>query len=236
VVGFFEYRIVLLRRARKAQEEFSFRLIESQEAERKRIAAELHDGLGQELLLIKNRLQMINAESEQPVMIRNQVEEISKTTSRAIADMRAISAALRPSALEHIGLTKAIEWMVEQVETTSKMKVEKSLENIDGLLRAEQEIHLFRIVQEGLNNVIKHSSASEATLEIARQAQGIEMSLFDNGRGFDVKQISPSPGGAGLGLTGLAERARVLGGTLDILSAPGRGTRLTVLIPLSPEK
>ena len=236
IFGFFGLRIRALQRARQAQEAFSSRLIELQETERKRIAAELHDGLGQELLLIKNRLQVISGIPDQQERVVSEVKTMAQTTSRAITDLRAMSSALRPITLEQIGLTKAIQWMAEQVAAASTVKFEILVENVDGVLKPDHEIHFYRIIQEGLNNIVKHSEATEATLEVSHDEAGLQMSLFDNGKGFDLKrQNQNGMSRSSFGLTSMTERAKVLGGKLDVLSSLGRGTRLVLLVPLTPE-
>ena len=226
-------RVLRLQQERAAQQTFTRQLILSQENERKRVAAELHDGLGQNLLLIKNRLVMATARQADPAELNRQLEAATAATTRAIGEVRSISQALRPAALEQIGLTKAMEWMVEQSGEGSATKFSAELDNIDGLLAPEMEMNLFRIVQEGLNNITRHARADQVILEIQREAGGLRVSLFDNGCGFDVQERRAGVGaGRGLGLTGMDERVKYLGGSLDLQSAPGRGTRITVQIPL----
>ena len=227
------HRMAGLEKKRAAQEAFTRQLLHSQENERKRVASELHDGLGQDLLLIKNRLNLLAAGSNHTPEVARQLAEISASATQAIADVRTISHALRPSALEQVGFTKAIEWMVEQIAEASGIRFSTELDEIDGLLGSDQEINLYRIVQEGLNNVIKHSQASQVILEIKREPVSISVSLFDNGRGFDP-ELTGHNGVArpSFGLTGIRERAKVLGGFVILQSAPGSGTRLTLNVPL----
>ena len=220
-----------LDRRHAAQEKITRQLILSQENERHRVASELHDGLGQDLLLMKNHLGML-AEKVTPD-VSKQLLEISTFTSQAIAEVRSISHALRPSALEQVGLTKAIEWMVDQIAQTSTAKYSSELENIDGVLKADMEINLYRIAQEALNNVIKHSQATEVIVQLAREPEAIVVSVFDNGRGFE-KKSSERNGSVhgGFGLSNMAERAKVLGGRIEIQSNAGGGTRLTLQVPI----
>jgi two-component system, LuxR family, sensor kinase FixL len=221
------------KQAEAARLDFTRRLIASQENERKRIAAELHDSLGQELLLVKNRLAMAAARQADSAELMQQLDAATVATARAIAEVRAISHALRPAALDEVGLTKAIEWMAEQLGETSTTKFSTDLDNIDGLLAPEMEMTLFRILQEGLSNVVRHSGAAQLILEVKREETGVRASLFDNGRGFDLEKLPAQAGpGRGLGLLGMRERVSYLGGNLEIQSAPARGTRLTVQIPL----
>jgi len=145
-------------------------------------------------------------------------------TTRAIGELRTISHALRPAALEQVGLTKAIEWMVEQVGEGSTTKFSAELDTIDGLLAPEMEMNLFRIIQEGLKNITQHAGAAQVILEAKREAAGLRVSLFDDGRGFDAEKLRAEPQARrGLGLASIEERAKYLGGSLDVQSAPGRG-------------
>jgi signal transduction histidine kinase/ligand-binding sensor domain-containing protein len=231
VFGLYELRVFQHKRARAVQESFARRLIESQEQERKRLAHELHDSLGQSLQVIKGRTQLGSRQVSNPAQCAQQFEEIDDTVSRAIQEVRSISHALRPAELDQLGLTKAIEWMVENVSVASTARFASELENLDGLFSPEMEICLYRIIQEGLNNVVKHAAATEVILELKRDSNAVRFSLLDNGRGF-LKTNRKSNGS--LGLESIAERAKFLGGTFEIQSAPGKGTRLTVSLAVPP--
>jgi len=222
-----------LEKERLAKQDFARRLIMSQENERKRIAAELHDGLGQDVLLIKNRLAMAAARKADPAELTSQLEAAIAATVRAVGEIRNISQALRPASLDQVGLTKAIEWMISQFGESSTTKFSADVDNIDGLLSPEMEIHLFRAIQEGLNNISRHSGASRAILEVKREKDRLRVSLFDDGRGFDPGQ----PGDQtetrrGLGLESMTERVNFIGGILELQTAPGRGTRISFQVPL----
>jgi signal transduction histidine kinase len=170
-----------------AKQDFARRLIFSQENERKRIAAELHDGLGQDVLLIKNRLALAAARKADPAELTSQLDAAIAATVRAVGEIRNISQALRPASLDQVGLTKSIEWTVEQLGESSTTRFSADVDNIDGLLSPEMEIHIFRTIQEGLNNIIRHAGAARAILEVKREEAGIRVSLFDDGRGFDAE-------------------------------------------------
>jgi signal transduction histidine kinase/ligand-binding sensor domain-containing protein len=228
VFGVYELRLNHHRRARLLQESFARRLIDSQEQERKRVAHELHDSLGQSLQIIKGRTQLGSRQAGNAAECLQQFYEIGEATSRAIQEVRAISRALRPAELDQLGLTKAVEWMVENVSGTSATHFECDVENVDGLFSPDMEISLYRIVQEGLNNVLKHAAATEVILELKRESNAVRFSLLDNGRGF----LKAERSGSGLGLESIAERAKLLGGVFDIQSTPLKGTRLTVVLPV----
>jgi signal transduction histidine kinase len=229
----FFQRTAQLKARHAAQEEFTRQLMHSQENERKRVASELHDGLGQDLLLIKNRLKLLASNANHPPHVAQELAQISTHTTSAIAEVRAISHALRPSALEQVGFTRAVEWMVEQVAETTTTKIQTELQNVDGLLPPEMEIQMYRILQEGLNNVMKHAAASEVIVGIKRESPGITMSIFDNGTGFDVERLEQGNFKPSFGLTGMRERAKALGGIIEWQSVLGKGTRLTLNVPLS---
>jgi len=229
-------RVAHLQAAHQAQAAFTRELILSQENERKRIAGELHDTLGQDLLLIKNRLGILAATAQHPPEVARQLGELSQTASRTIGDVRSISQALRPVALEQVGLTKAIAWMIEQIGQVSTTKFSLEIDNIDGLLTPDLEINLYRIVQEALNNVVKHAQATEVIVVASRGPGQITLSILDNGRGFDSndQEAERSKQGrrATLGLAGMAERAKMLDGHFEIQSAQAIGTKVTLTVPL----
>ena len=224
-------RVGRLERARAAQEAFSMQLIGSQENERKRIAAELHDSLGQDLLIIKNRAALGLKLLGDADRAREQIEQIAGTASQAITEVREIAYNLRPYHLDEIGLTQSLEELVERVADASPIKFTSGIDNINDLCPQDSAIGLYRIVQEGLNNVVKHSGASDARLLVRRNAREIEVAIEDNGKGFAPAGETGKRSG-GFGLTGLSERARILGGTLAVESAPGRGTTVRFRLPV----
>jgi signal transduction histidine kinase len=231
VVVFYLWRGWRADRRRRAQEAFSRQLLISQEGERKRIAAELHDSLGQNLLIIKNRLYLAQ-QAENGAAPAEQLHEIEQTVTRTIAEVREIAYNLRPYQLDRLGLTKAVQSVVERISASGFLQIESKLADVDGLFSPEIEINFYRIVQESLNNVIKHSDAARALISIQRAHGMLVMGIEDDGRGFDLRQTMHDAKTRGFGLTGLGERVRLLGGTFECDSAPGKGTRLTFKIPI----
>jgi signal transduction histidine kinase/ligand-binding sensor domain-containing protein len=225
----FKARITRLKQQRTQQELFARRLIESQESERKRIAAELHDSLGQNLLLIKNSaLVGLNAlPADHPT--RQHLADISDKTSLALDEVRQIAHNLRPYQLERFGLTAALEHMMRQVKTSSDIDFITRIDDVDGLFPQEAEVSIYRIVQECVNNVIKHSEASEAWLQIKRTQGGLQIMCTDNGKGFDPKAAAQASA-SGFGLTGIAERVHLLGGNFVLQATPGHGAKVSILI------
>ncbi|MBS1795420.1 MAG: hypothetical protein JSS81_16300 [Acidobacteria bacterium] len=229
VFWIFRRRELVLRRREQLQQEFSRRLIELQEQERKRIASELHDSIGQNLLAIKNwaLFGLNSTKPENPA--REFLNEVSETSSLALAEVREIAHNLRPYQLERLGLTSTLEHMLKNVKASAPIRFAVEIENVDGALSGESEIVFYRVVQETVNNVIKHSRAANAEISIRRDAGELIFVCRDDGRGFDVEAARNSPA-RGLGLDGVAERLKILGGDCLIESQPGKGTTVTVTV------
>jgi signal transduction histidine kinase/ligand-binding sensor domain-containing protein len=228
LIGFiFNLQVKNLKKRHAAQEEFSRLLLESQERERQRIAAELHDSLGQNLLVIKN-WSSIGLKNPADLKTEKQFSEISETVSDAIEEVREIAYNLRPFQLDRLGLSKAIESMLERVFDSSAINFTMQIDNLEGFFPKEAEIAFYRIVQEAVNNVVKHSEATEAGVSVRRLENELRLLIWDNGKGFDRNLTSPKHGG--FGLTGISERARILGGKISVDSTKGEGTNLTFVI------
>jgi two-component system sensor histidine kinase ChiS len=215
-----------------AQEAFSRRLIDSQEQERQRIAAELHDGLGQNLLVIKNYALMALNTGDGKNPAREHLNEISDAATLSIEEVRQIAHNLRPYQLERLGLTNTLQSMLRQIANASDIGFTSEVDPVDGLLSKEAEISLYRIVQEAINNILKHSGATEASVRINRAGDEIQVTIADDGRGFRLEPAGHAElQKRGFGLAGSAERVRMLGGTQTIQTAPGRGTTIHITIP-----
>ena len=220
-------RFAQIERERLAQTAFAQNLIAAQELERKRIAGEIHDGLGQNLLVIKNWALLALQKNERSDAAL--LEEISETASQTIDEVRRIAYNLRPYQIDEIGLTRATEGMLKRLTAAGKIRLEMRIDNIDDCFAPENEINLFRIVQECMNNIIRHSDATEAKVLITRARDSVQIKIEDNGKGFSIEDLN---GKRGLGLTGIEERARMSGGAAAIYSAPGRGTTIQININL----
>ncbi len=224
----FNSRIKNLEKRRVAQEEFSRKLLESQESERQRIAAELHDSLGQDLLIIKNWALIGLRDGANA---NKQFDEISTTASQAIEEVREIAYNLRPYHLDELGLTKAVESMLERVSESSPIDFACEIDSIDGFFIKEAEINFYRIAQECVNNVVKHSEATEAGVKIKRDIAELRLSIWDNGKGFDLNSpASKRARQSGFGLAGIQERVRILGGKISINSIPNEGTNINLTV------
>ncbi len=224
-------RIRQLERKRLEQQAFSLKLIASQEQERKRLASEIHDGLGQNLLIIKNRATMAQT-GIGTASIAEQLDEISRSALEAIQEVRTIAHNLRPYQLDRLGLTKALQAMAKQF-SSPELTLTAEIAAVDKVLPAEHEISFYRIIQESLNNISKHAGAKNAWLTVEKENSRVIVTIRDDGCGFDYEALMNNPlGKRGLGLTGLMERARSMGAELRIESAPGRGTRAVLVVPI----
>jgi signal transduction histidine kinase/ligand-binding sensor domain-containing protein len=239
VSGAWFYRIAQLQRVQTAQREFSQQLIANQETERKRIAAELHDSLGQRLVVINNLALFSLRGRKQAAELDEQartMEEISTEAALAIEETRSISYNLRPFQLDRLGLRKAIQALIRSVSKASEIRFSSEIADIDGLFPEELRISFYRIVQEALSNIMKHSEATEASVGIERSDGHVVLTIRDNGRGFAPETRGSQTGHGGFGLTGIAERARLLGGGLKVHSEPGGATVITVEIDLEADR
>ena len=226
-------RVIQYKKAKVVQEEFSRQLIASQEQERKRIAGELHDSLGQHLLIIKNWAGLALRRMDGLKSLEAPLEEISNAASLAINEVRGIAYNLRPYQLERLGLTIALRDLVSQVEASSSIRFTLRLDELGGAFSKEVEIGVYRIVQECLNNIVRHSQATEAWICVVREPRVVRLSIDDNGRGFFPSQGRTAPAGkGGFGLIGIAERVRMSGGQFSVQSAPGAGTKISISIKL----
>ena len=236
---------LLVQRSRRARAEESRRLSEQslqkltgrllhlQDEERRRIAAELHDGLGQSLVIINNRALIGLRDGSDAERITEQLEEISFTATSALDTVREVAHNLRPHELEKLGLVQAIKSMVVNVSDSSSIHLSSELDELDGLLPLEAETSIYRIVQEGLNNIVKHADATEAQVIIKRLGSELLIKVADNGKGMSKRMTNGKVGnGSGVGLAGIAERVRMLGGSCMVDSTPGRGTVLTLSVRL----
>jgi signal transduction histidine kinase len=237
LAAFYWRRVEHLKQARVAQEAFSRKLLESQESERQRIAAELHDGLGQSLLIIKNRAWIASSGIEDREAAAEQLKEITDSASRAIDEVREIAFNLRPYQLNRFGLTRTLQAIFTRFSDPTRTVFSAEIDPIDGLFSKQDEISIYRIVQEGINNIVKHAQASEAKLIVKKLDSGVEFVITDNGQGFSPAVVASSDGSrAGFGLTGMAERVRMLGGVYSIESAPGQGATITVNLRIPGEE
>lgn len=224
VVGGFRLRVRQLETARLMQEDFARRLLSAHESERFRIATELHDGLGQNLAMIKNNADFGAQTVDDLPNACGYLTEISSQATQAIAEVRSISHNLRPYLLEKLGLTQALRSLLRKWAETAPLAVTVDIPDLEGAFDSVAEISIYRIVQESLNNILKHAAATQVEVTARRLENVVILTIRDNGRGF-VLAADDVP--RGLGLLGMTERIKLLGGSYQIQTAPGQGTRLT---------
>ena len=221
---FLFWRFRAQRCARLNQAHFSRQLISVQEEERARIARELHDGLGQDLLVIKNTAAM--AASKEPES--EHWEQISELSSNVLSEVRDLSHTLRLPVLDSLGLTRALRSMATQLTDSAGLVCEIALEDIDDLLPPEVEISLFRSAQELIGNAVRHSQGATIKLLAKPIGNQVLLRVSDDGCGYNPQRLAKR----GLGINSVRERVGLLGGEYDVDTAPQQGTRVTIRIPV----
>jgi len=206
-------------------------LVRAQEEERRRLARELHDGAGQTLTSLLVRLKTLE-KKESSSDLAPTLKGMEDIVSQIIEQIRRLSYRLRPAALEEFGLSTALETLMQETAQNSDLKVSCACNIEDIKLPEEVEVTLYRITQEGLTNVLRHASAAEVRLELKSVKEGIQLCIEDDGIGFSPANLPGEPGKRHLGLVSMRERAEMLGGTLDVYTAPQEGTTIRVFIPL----
>jgi signal transduction histidine kinase len=207
-------------------------LNETLEEEIKRIAHAVHDEAGQ--LLVAVRLALADVERELPKAQQEQVKQIDPLLDQVEAQLRRYSHDLRPTILDDLGWLPAIRVLAEGVSKRANLSVRVKA-TFDGRLPGAAEIALYRVVQEALTNATKHAKASQVAIQVRRSGGVLICSIRDNGAGFDLGAVQSDRRRSGLGLIGMRERLSAIGGTLSIESAPGRGTKLSIRIPVLSE-
>jgi PAS domain S-box-containing protein len=217
----------------KSLEELTGRLITAQEEERSRIARELHDDFSQRLALQGIALaQLWKKLPETEVAERAKVQELLKRNQEISSDMHSLSHQLHSSKLEHVGLAPALMGLCEELSSKFKIHIEFIESGVRSEIPKDVALCLFRVAQEALGNVVKHSRARQAQVELSGTNNGIRLRTVDAGVGFDPDVRSTH---AGIGLVSMRERLRLVGGGLSVRSAPMRGTEILAVLPLSAD-
>lgn len=219
-----------LRESRTQLRELSAYLQTVREEERSRISRELHDELGQSLTAIQLGLGSLKERHGDRTAWNETLSELQHLTGQTVKAMQLLASDLRPPVLDDLGLQAAIEWQLKDFTRRSGVPHELHLPQTPFLCDADASTALFRIVQEALTNVSRHSQATRVTVTLQAGQAGIRLSVADNGRGMD-EQLAVAP--SSLGLIGMRERTLMLGGRLFITSSPGSGTTVDVHLPAS---
>ena len=214
----------------------SHRLLTVQEAERRTLARELHDSVGQELTALSLNLTIIDdaLPDATPGKVHERIEDSQEILEGTTRHLRNIMMELRPPGLDELGLLAALKEHAGQVARRAEVRVTVTGVEPQPRLGPTEEIALFRIVQEALNNVVKHAQASAATISLLQNGDSVMLSITDNGVGFDTVR-KPLMGGYGMGTTTMRERAEAIGAQLILDSTPGSGTRITVELSWPPQ-
>ncbi|SDR69163.1 Histidine kinase-, DNA gyrase B-, and HSP90-like ATPase [Polaribacter sp. KT25b] len=199
------------------QEKFSHELLQSQEDERTRIARELHDSVGQQLTLIKQKSQNL------------QQDEITILTNNALDEVRSISRGLYPALLKELGLSESIEQLINDFDEQTNLFFSMDIDAINSCFTESISLNFYRLIQECLTNIVKHAKAKSVTISIKREANTILTLISDNGKGFDINDGKKK---YSLGLKTISERIRIMDGNLSIDSKLGSGTSFIFSIPI----
>ena len=197
------------------------------EDERRRLARELHDGVGQNLTALKHRLAQLG--DELPAAQRLQLDAAIALCTETLEDTRELSRLLRPPILDDFGLEAALRWLARSIGETAALDIELQVEPLPPL-DGDLETLLFRVAQEALNNTAKHAQARNVLVRLVARGGTLQLQLVDDGNGCDP-ELALRSGGSGLG--GMRERLRLYDGHLELHSAPGEGTRLRAVVPLT---
>jgi len=221
------FRYQALARSRLELEGLSARLVEAQEEERRSISRELHDEVGQSLgALLVEVGQLSKLVPPDDRVTQGQIIHIKSVAESAVKSIRDIALLLRPPMLDDLGLVPALEWQAREISRRSDMEVEVQSDNVSENLGDETKVTIYRLVQEALNNAATHASAKNAKVTIAQTSDKITVEVSDDGHGFDPARQR------GMGILGMEERVRRLGGTFTIDSAPGKATTVKAELPL----
>ena len=203
-----------------------------QEDERRKLARELHDGVGQNLTALKHRLsQLLDGLPADAAALRQRLAAAVALCGDSLEDTRQLSRLLRPPILDDLGLEPALQWLARSIDAHGTMRVVTELEPLPPL-DGELQTLLFRVAQEALNNASKHARAGSVLLRLVARGRELHLQVIDDGVGCEVESALRA-GGSGLG--GMRERLRLYGGRLELRSAPGQGTRLRAVVPLATE-
>lgn len=224
---------IALRNAHRRLQALSSRMMQIQETERRAIARELHDEIGQALTAVKINLQALLLRSDTLRHVA-QIEDSLRIVEGALEQVRNLSLDLRPSQLDDLGLQPALRWYLDRQSRMAGLSVQFSGDPLPERLHPDVETACFRICQEALTNVLRHAGAKRVGVQLRRCDEGLELVVEDDGKGFDVAAAQQrATAGGSLGLVGMQERAALAGGRLELSSAEGRGTRVRACFPLT---
>jgi signal transduction histidine kinase len=219
-----------LLKSQKELQELSMRLVTAQEEERRTISRELHDEVGQSLTALAMEAGAAATLASENSELRQRLQSIQRLAETSMNTVRNLALLLRPSMLDDLGLVPALRWQAREVAKRTGMKVRIQAEHLAGDLPDEYSTCIYRVVQEALNNSVRHAHARSVRIQVSGGDADVRLAIEDDGDGFDIRNAR------GLGLAGMAERVRNAGGHFQVDSAPGHGTTLSVMLPLNGRK
>jgi len=221
--------VTTLQRGQAHFEQLARSVWRTQEEERRRLARELHDGIGQNLTAILRLLEQATASSDCSAGTRGELERVRTLVHSTLDEARALSRQLRPQILDDLGLAAALRWLARSFRDTQGLDVSLDLAEPLPALGGDAETLIFRVAQEGLNNVVKHAGATHAEISLQRLDERVLLSIRDDGHGCETSHALRSGSeGKGSGLGGMRDRAQLFGGQLRIVSQPGAGFSLEI--------
>lgn len=227
-----EQREAERRRAQGTLRQYAERLMEAQESERRHIARELHDEIGQALTAVKMNLQAAQRLTQEPTLLSYE-QDCMDTVERTLYQVRSLSLDLLPSVLDDLGLEPALRWLVARLARQMGQSIQLDVDSLHGRLPADLELACFRVVQEALTNAVRYAEAERVHVSLRRHEAEVQLVVHDNGVGFDVQAaLERTMHGESLGLLGMRERVWLAGGQIEIVSAPGQGSEVRVRFPV----
>ncbi len=233
----FNRMVIRLAEQQAAMRHYAEKALLSQEEERQRISHELHDETVQDLVGLMQRVDLCQTEMDQdPALARRRLAELRKLAGRALGDLRRISNALRPSILQDLGLVSAIQSLSDELASDLPgTRVDCAILGQERRLPAEIELSAFRVAQEAMTNIRKHAAgAREVWVSLSISEDDVRLSVRDDGPGFQVPGLDAFVRSGHLGLAGMAERAHLIGGRLEVVSSPGEGTTVQLSMDCAP--
>jgi signal transduction histidine kinase len=204
-----------------------------QEDERRRLARELHDGIGQHLTALRHRLEALATAPDYPDELRSVLDTASQLCQTALDETRSLSRFLRPQILDDLGLVAALGWLARSMSESSGVKIELDIAEVPAQLDGEVATLVFRLAQESMTNMTRHAGAQSAVLRLRLRAGLLHLLLVDDGRGCDPEAaLALASNGQATGLASMRERVLLFGGQFQFSSAPGEGTQLRVSVPV----
>ena len=240
LIANFRRLLIELRERREAQDSvrrLSGRILQVQDEERRKVARELHDSIGQVLAAMKMNVSMLSDGRTEEAETRERLfSELQELLDQGIAEARTLSHLLHPPLLDELGLSSAARWLVDGFSKRSGIQVTLNIPNKLGRMPPQIELALFRVMQESLTNIHRHSGSTSADIRMVRTPSTVTLTIQDYGKGIPqhiLEGVRRTSGGLGVGLAGMRERVSELGGQLD-LYADKHGTRLQVTLAIPP--